>query len=62
MTSPRPGDVPVSEGHRPSGDPDSEVLPEQTRDDRDIGWGESLSPDDRDDDERFLRERPPHWQ
>jgi hypothetical protein len=32
------------------------VLPEQTRDDQDVGWG-----DRSDDDERYLLERPPHW-
>ena len=35
------------------------VLPEQTRDDTDRGWGEDPPEDD---DERLLRERPPHWQ
>lgn len=44
--------------------PDEPVLPEQTSDDTDRAWGE---PDDRSwdrdaDDERFLRERPPHWE
>lgn len=39
--------------------PDDEpVLPEQTRDDTDREWGER-SPDD---DERYLRDRPPHWE
>jgi hypothetical protein len=54
----------VSEGpgydHRD--DRDDEVLPEQTSDDTDRGWGEH--PDDAndtDDDERLLREKPPHW-
>jgi hypothetical protein len=37
------------------------VLPEQTGDDLDVGWGDRPA-DSRDDDERFLRERPPHWQ
>jgi hypothetical protein len=39
------------------------VLPVQTGDDTDAGWGERW-PDEQDgaDDERFLRERPPHWQ
>jgi hypothetical protein len=40
-------------------DPDREpVLPEHSRDDTDIGWGEEPKPDD---DERLRRERPPHW-
>jgi hypothetical protein len=33
------------------------VLPEQTRDDLDRGWGESTSSND----DRLLEERPPHW-
>jgi len=36
------------------------VLPDQTGDDLDIGWGERFA--DTADDERFLRERPPHWE
>jgi hypothetical protein len=36
---------------------DLPVLPDQTRDDTDRGWGEpSYSNDD-----RLLEERPPHW-
>jgi hypothetical protein len=38
---------------------DEPVLPEQTRDDDPRGWGETGS--DRDD-ERILREVPPHHQ
>ena len=38
---------------------DDEVLPEQTSDDTDRGWGEP--DDDLDDDERLIREKPPHW-
>ena len=39
---------------------DDELLPDQTTDDTDRGWGES--PDDaEDDDERLIREKPPHW-
>ncbi|MBO4207377.1 hypothetical protein [Micromonospora echinofusca] len=33
------------------------VLPEQTMDDTDRGWGESV----RGNDDRLLAERPPHW-
>lgn len=36
-----------------------EVLPEQTTDDTDRGWGEH--PDGEDDDDRLIREKPPHW-
>ncbi len=38
----------------PSGEP---VLPEQSREDTDAGWGEYPEPDD----ERLYRDRPPHW-
>ena len=38
---------------------EDEVLPEQTTDDTDRGWGEAA--DEVDDDERLLREKPPHW-
>jgi hypothetical protein len=39
--------------------PDDEpVLPDQTRDDTDAGWGEQSDPTD--DVRRFLDERPPH--
>jgi hypothetical protein len=37
---------------------DDEVLPEQTTDDTDRGWSETP---DEDDDERLIREKPPHW-
>ena len=33
------------------------ILPDQTRDDTDSGWGEAPS----DNDERLLADRPPHW-
>lgn len=39
---------------------DDELLPDQTTDDTDRGWGEH--PDDaEDDDERLIRDKPPHW-
>jgi hypothetical protein len=49
----------------PSGDGDRTVelvdddvlLPEQTTDDTDHGWGERPGSND----ERLLEERPPHW-
>jgi hypothetical protein len=42
-----------------SPDPDDEpVLPEVSRDETDVGWGEAPAPDD---DERYYRDRPPHW-
>jgi hypothetical protein len=34
------------------------VLPTQSREDTDVGWGEYR---ERDDDDRLLRDRPPHW-
>jgi feruloyl-CoA synthase len=34
------------------------VLPERSRDDTDVGWGERPEPDD---DERLRADRPPHW-
>lgn len=40
---------------------ESPVLPDQTRDDLAVGWGDRAD-DPRDGDERFLRERPPHWE
>jgi hypothetical protein len=36
---------------------DERVLPEQTRDDTDQGWGERSTGND----DRLLAERPPHW-
>ena len=39
---------------------DDEVLPEQTSEETDRGWGEHTD-DDPDDDERLIREKPPHW-
>jgi hypothetical protein len=37
---------------------DEPLLPEQTRDDTDAGWGDGP---DAGVDERLLAERPPHW-
>ena len=39
---------------RPSAEP---VLPDRSLDDTDTGWGERPQ----DDDERYLRDVPPHW-
>lgn len=46
-----------------SGRPDDEpVVPGRADDDRDVGWGAHADDDGHDvDDERILRERPPHW-
>lgn len=38
---------------------DLEILPDQTADDTDTGWGEWRGGGD--DDARLLDERPPHW-
>jgi hypothetical protein len=38
-------------------DDEERVLPEQTRDDTDGGWGERPAGND----ERLIEERPPHW-
>jgi AcrR family transcriptional regulator len=49
----------VSDGLRPVAKPrNARVRPEQSREDTDAGWGERAEPDD---DERFYRDRPPHW-
>jgi hypothetical protein len=39
------------------GEDDAPLLPDQTRDDTDLGWGESAYGND----DRLLIERPPHW-
>ena len=39
---------------------DDAVLPEQTTDDTDLGWGDPPQDEDSDD-ERLVREKPPHW-
>jgi AcrR family transcriptional regulator len=50
----------ISDGLRPAGKPgNTRVLPEQSREDTDAGWGEPAEPDD---DERLYRDRPPHWE
>jgi hypothetical protein len=38
---------------------DDAPLPEQSDDDTDLGWSEPV--DEADDEERLLREKPPHW-
>ena len=38
-------------------DEDLVILPDQTRDDTDAGWGEVRADNDR----RLLEDRPPHW-
>jgi hypothetical protein len=48
----RSGDVGLSDRS------DMPVLPVQSQEDTDAGWGEQPGPED---DERLYRERPPHW-
>ncbi|GAA3519892.1 hypothetical protein [Actinocatenispora rupis] len=38
-------------------DDEQAVLPDQTADDTDAGWGERHQ----DNDDRLLADRPPHW-
>lgn len=45
----------------PSASPDPDdrpVLPLQSQDETDVGWGEQP---EQDDDERLRQDRPPHW-
>jgi hypothetical protein len=49
---------PMSEPSSERPDPARASTPDQSTDDTDRGWGEV--PED-DDDERFLREKPPHY-
>lgn len=37
---------------------DDQVVPEQSSDDTDLGWGAAPEPED---DERLIREKPPHY-
>lgn len=43
---------------RPSDLADVALLPVQSQEDTDAGWGEYPRPED---DDRLYRERPPHW-
>ncbi|SFP21605.1 Cys-tRNA(Pro) deacylase, prolyl-tRNA editing enzyme YbaK/EbsC [Geodermatophilus dictyosporus] len=47
--------LPVEEAPRPA----PALPPERAPDDRDVGWGER--PGERDEDRRYLEDRPPHW-
>jgi hypothetical protein len=38
-------------------DDEQAILPDQTADDTDVGWGERR----RTNDDRLLDDRPPHW-
>jgi len=52
-----PASVPPSRSGRPQRERDEPVLPDVTRDERDVGWGDE--PGERSDD-WYRRERPPH--
>jgi hypothetical protein len=41
-----------------AGDDDRPILPSQTRDDTEAGWGERHESND----DRLLADRPPHWE
>lgn len=36
-------------------------LPDVTSDEREIGWGDDLDAIERDEDERLIADRPPHY-
>ena len=42
----------------PTDAPAVRILSVQSREDTDAGWGDYRDPDD---DDRLLRDRPPHW-
>jgi hypothetical protein len=57
-----PNQAPNQAPDQPTNSPDADnkpVLPPQSLDDTDIGWGEQP---ELDDDERLRREHPPHWE
>ncbi|MGW6131993.1 hypothetical protein ACWFNE_18385 [Cellulomonas sp. NPDC055163] len=60
MNSEKPRDVPTDDAPRPSARPvaDAPLIPTRSADDSDAGWGERT--EDADDD-RLLRDVPPHW-
>ena len=59
MTAMSPDKAPKQPGSAGPADPDDKpVLPTQSQEDTDVGWGERSEPDD---DERLYRDRPPHW-
>jgi hypothetical protein len=49
---------PRTDGDRTVDLVDDDLLPEQTSDDTDHGWGEQAESND----DRLLEERPPHWE
>jgi hypothetical protein len=60
----QPAQSPQPAAVRPAGGPAADekpLLPAKSRDETDVGWGDSPEPDQSDDEERLRRERPPHW-
>jgi hypothetical protein len=53
-----PGSERRDDGVMRPGPDDKPVLPAQSEEETGVGWGEAPEPDD---DERLVRERPPHW-
>ncbi len=51
----------VSGGPGEDGEREVPLEDERSADDGDLGWGEVRGDGTGGDDERFLRERPPHW-
>jgi hypothetical protein len=49
-----PADAPTERAAAPA----ARILPVQSREDTDAGWGDYRDPDD---DDRLLRDCPPHW-
>lgn len=63
-SSPEPAQPPAPESPGAEQPNEPEVLPVRGADDTDTGWGErwDAERDSGGDDERYLRERPPHWE
>jgi hypothetical protein len=57
MSAPEPPVRPPARPAAPSR-ADGPALPARSPDDTDIGWSEPPEPDD---EERYRRDRPPHW-
>jgi hypothetical protein len=55
--TPTPTPTPTPPNPAPP-NPPRPILPAQSREDTDVGWGDYA---ERDDNDRLLRDRPPHW-
>lgn len=51
----------MSGPERQGGPPYDDPLPDITRDEQGVGWGDDPGDDERAADERLLADRPPHW-